>query len=84
MDGEFVLSEQRPSMQSRVKVVPLDQGQGVIFPVRHRPVKRQTLKLLRQFGLGQLAVTVIIELAQVLLRRSSSVAIGSSFGSLPT
>ena len=37
--GEFVLSEQRPRMQSRVEVVPLDQGDGVIFPVRHRPVR---------------------------------------------
>ena len=37
--GEFVLSEQRPRMQSRVEVVPLGQGDGVIFPVRHRPVR---------------------------------------------
>jgi hypothetical protein len=37
--GEFVLTEQRPRMQSRVEVVPLDQGQGVIFPVRQRPVQ---------------------------------------------
>jgi hypothetical protein len=37
--GEFVLTEQRPRMQSRVEVVSLDQGQGVIFPVHHRPVK---------------------------------------------
>lgn len=36
--GEFVLTEQRPRMQSRVEVVPLQQGQGVIFPVRERPV----------------------------------------------
>lgn len=36
--GEFVLTEQRPRMQSRVEVVPLGQGDGVIFPVRHRPV----------------------------------------------
>ncbi|WP_254055022.1 2OG-Fe(II) oxygenase [Kiloniella sp. EL199] len=35
--GEFVLTEQRPRMQSRVEVVPLDQGDAVIFPVRHRP-----------------------------------------------
>ncbi len=32
--GEFVLVEQRPRMQSRPEVVPLAQGQGVIFPVR--------------------------------------------------
>jgi hypothetical protein len=37
--GEFVLTEQRPRMQSRAEVVPLDQGQGVIFPVNHRPVQ---------------------------------------------
>ncbi|MGJ5814169.1 2OG-Fe(II) oxygenase [Paludibaculum fermentans] len=36
--GEFVLTEQRPRMQSRVEVVPLRQGDGVIFPVHHRPV----------------------------------------------
>ncbi|HEY7426015.1 MAG TPA: 2OG-Fe(II) oxygenase [Gemmataceae bacterium] len=37
--GEFVLTEQRPRMQSRVEIVPLRQGDGVIFPVRHRPVQ---------------------------------------------
>jgi hypothetical protein len=37
--GEFVLVEQRPRMQSRPEVVPLGQGQGVIFPVAHRPVQ---------------------------------------------
>jgi hypothetical protein len=37
--GEFVLAEQRPRMQSRAEVVPLIQGQGVIFPVHHRPVR---------------------------------------------
>jgi hypothetical protein len=37
--GEFTLTEQRPRMQSRVEVVPLAQGMGVIFPVHHRPVK---------------------------------------------
>ena len=37
--GEFVLTEQRPRMQSRAEVVPLDQGDGVIFPVHHRPVQ---------------------------------------------
>jgi hypothetical protein len=36
--GEFVLSEQRPRMQSRPEVVPLRQGDAVIFPVRERPV----------------------------------------------
>ena len=37
--GEFVLTEQRPRMQSRAEVVPLAQGDGVIFPVHHRPVQ---------------------------------------------
>lgn len=37
--GEFVLTEQRPRMQSRVEVVPLAQGEGVVFAVRHRPVQ---------------------------------------------
>lgn len=37
--GEFTLTEQRPRMQSRVEVVPLQQGTGVIFPVRQRPVQ---------------------------------------------
>lgn len=37
--GEFVLTEQRPRMQSRVEVMPLDQGDALIFPVRHRPIR---------------------------------------------
>jgi hypothetical protein len=37
--GEFVLTEQRPRMQSRADVVPLRQGDGVIFAVHHRPVQ---------------------------------------------
>ncbi|HTP97152.1 MAG TPA: 2OG-Fe(II) oxygenase [Burkholderiales bacterium] len=37
--GEFVLTEQRPRMQSRAEVVPLEQGEAVIFPVRYRPVR---------------------------------------------
>lgn len=36
--GEFVLTTQRPRMQSRVDVVPLRQGDAVIFAVHHRPV----------------------------------------------
>ena len=36
--GEFVLVEQRPRMQSRAEVVPLTQGDAVIFAVHHRPV----------------------------------------------
>jgi len=37
--GELVLTEQRPRMQSRAEVVPLRQGDAVIFAVHHRPVK---------------------------------------------
>jgi hypothetical protein len=37
--GEFVLTEQRPRMQSRAEVVSLRQGDGVIFAVRERPVQ---------------------------------------------
>jgi hypothetical protein len=37
--GEFVIVEQRPRQQSAPQVVPLTQGQGVIFPVHHRPVQ---------------------------------------------
>jgi hypothetical protein len=37
--GEFVLTEQRPRMQSRPEVVPLRQGDSVAFAVHHRPVQ---------------------------------------------
>jgi len=37
--GEFVLTEQRPRMQSRVDVVPLKQGDAVLFAVNNRPVQ---------------------------------------------
>jgi uncharacterized protein len=37
--GEFVLVEQKPRTQSRVHVLPLNQGEAVIFAVSHRPVK---------------------------------------------
>jgi len=37
--GEFVMTEQRPRMQSRAEVVSLEQGDAVIFAVRHRPVQ---------------------------------------------
>lgn len=36
--GEFVLTEQRPRMQSKVEIVPLKQGDAVVFATRQRPV----------------------------------------------
>ena len=39
LGGEFVLTEQRPRLQSRATVVPLAQGDAVIFAVHHRPVQ---------------------------------------------
>jgi uncharacterized protein len=36
--GEFLMTEQRPRMQSRPMVVPLRQGDGVVFAVHNRPV----------------------------------------------
>lgn len=36
--GDFVITEQRPRMQSRVEVVPLTQGDALIFTVRYRPM----------------------------------------------
>ncbi len=54
--GEFVLVEQRPRMQSRAEIVPLAQGEGVIFPVHHRPVRgtRGTYRVNLRHGVSRL------------------------------
>ena len=54
--GEFVLTEQRPRMQSRPEVVPLRQGDGVAFAVHHRPVqgKRGTYRVNMRHGVSPL------------------------------
>ena len=54
--GEFVLTEQRPRKQSRAEVVPLTQGDGVIFPVRHRPVQgtRRIYRVAMRHGVSRL------------------------------
>jgi uncharacterized protein len=54
--GEFVLTEQRPRMQSRAEVVPLRQGDGVIFAVHHRPVEgtRGTYRVSLRHGVSRI------------------------------
>jgi hypothetical protein len=54
--GEFVLSEQRPRMQSRVEVVPLNRGDAVVFPVHHRPVRgtRGVYRVTMRHGVSRL------------------------------
>jgi len=54
--GEFVLVEQRPRMQSRAEVVTLEQGDGVVFAVHHRPVrgKRADHRVLMRHGVSRL------------------------------
>jgi hypothetical protein len=54
--GEFVLTEQRPRMQSRAEVVPLEQGDAVAFAVHHRPVQgtRGTYRVYLRHGVSRL------------------------------
>ena len=54
--GEFVLTEQRPRMQSRAEVVPLTQGDAVVFAVNQRPVKgtRGTYRVTMRHGVSRL------------------------------
>lgn len=54
--GEFVLTEQRPRMQSRAAVVPLRQGDAVVFAVHNRPVQgtRGTYRVNLRHGVSQI------------------------------
>ena len=54
--GEFVLTEQRPRMQSRAQVVPLRQGDAVVFAVHQRPVRgtRGVYKVNLRHGVSRL------------------------------
>jgi hypothetical protein len=54
--GDFVLTEQRPRMQSRVEVVPLRQGDAVAFAVHHRPVQgtRGTYRVNLRHGVSRI------------------------------
>ena len=54
--GDFVLTEQRPRMQSRAEVVPLRQGDAVAFAVHHRPVQgtRGTYRVNLRHGVSRI------------------------------
>jgi hypothetical protein len=54
--GEFVLTEQRPRMQSRVAVVPLKKGDAVVFAVNSRPVQggRGTYRVALRHGVSEI------------------------------
>jgi uncharacterized protein len=54
--GEFLLTEQRPRMQSRAEVVALGQGEAVIFPVNERPVEgtRGSYRVAMRHGVSRL------------------------------
>lgn len=54
--GELVLTEQRPRMQSRAQVVPLEAGEGVIFAVNQRPVQgmRGTYRVAMRHGVSEI------------------------------
>lgn len=53
--GEFVITEQRPRMQSRASVVPLRQGDAVVFAANHRPVqgRRGTFRVKLRHGVSK-------------------------------
>src|SRR6185312_3040776 len=54
--GEFVLTEQRPRMQSRAEVVPLGQGDAVLFAVNQRPVRgsRSVYRVAMRHGVSRI------------------------------
>ena len=54
--GEFVMTEQRPRMQSRPMVVPLRQGDGVVFAVHNRPVQgtRGVYRVMLRHGVSRI------------------------------
>ncbi len=54
--GEFVMTEQRPRMQSRAEVVPLGKGDAVVFAVDSRPVQgaRGTYRVKLRHGVSRL------------------------------
>jgi hypothetical protein len=54
--GEFVMTEQRPRMQSRPMVVPIRKGDGVVFAVNHRPVqgKKSVYRVNMRHGVSRL------------------------------
>lgn len=54
--GEFVLTEQRPRMQSRVEAVPLRRGDAVVFPVSQRPIRgsRGVYRVTMRHGVSRL------------------------------
>jgi hypothetical protein len=54
--GEFVLTEQRPRMQSRAEVVPIRRGDAVVFAVHDRPMQgaRGTYRVRMRHGVSRL------------------------------
>jgi uncharacterized protein len=54
--GELVLTEQRPRLQSRVEVVPISHGEGVVFAVKQRPVRgsRGVYRVTMRHGVSRL------------------------------
>ena len=54
--GEFVMTEQRPRMQSRAHVVPMRKGDAVIFAVSTRPVagSRGDYRVIMRHGVSRI------------------------------